>query len=48
MGLEEKRLRGQRVLDSLAGVRVGGRAQAAASNTLSFENDVWSITEMNS
>jgi hypothetical protein len=48
MGLEEKLLRGQRVLDGLAGVRVGGRAQAAASNSVSFENEVWSITAMNS
>jgi hypothetical protein len=40
IGLEEKRPRGQRVLDGLSGVRVGGRSPAA-SNTASFENGVW-------
>jgi hypothetical protein len=39
IGLEEKRPRGQGVLDGLSGVRVGGRAQAA-SNTASFENGI--------
>jgi len=40
--LEEKGSRGQRVLDGLAGTRVGGRAQATpkASNTASFENGI--------
>jgi hypothetical protein len=41
IGLEEKRPRGQRVLDGLSGVRAGGRSKAA-SNTASFENGVWS------
>jgi hypothetical protein len=39
IGLEEKRPRGQRVLDGLSGVRAGGRAQAAF-NTASFENGI--------
>jgi hypothetical protein len=38
---EEKRSPGQRVLDCLSGVRRRGRSQAA-SNTASFENDLWS------
>jgi hypothetical protein len=54
VGLEEKRSLGQRVLDGMVpGVR-RGRAQAAskrgrtqaASNTASFENDIWLSTAM--
>jgi hypothetical protein len=42
-GLEEKRSRGQRVLDGRSGVREGGRAPAA-SNTASFEKGICSNT----
>jgi hypothetical protein len=43
--LEERRSLGQRVLNGLSGVRVGGRSQAA-SGTVSFENDIESNTAM--
>jgi len=48
-GWKKKRPRGQRVLNGLSGVRVGGRAQAASStafHTASLENGIWSNTAM--
>jgi len=46
--LEEKRSRGQRILDGLSGVRAGGRVQGAAKapNTSSVKTGFWSITAM--